>query len=146
MMVWLWIHYQKFAVLHKILDNLPIEKWNSFLMTSTVTMFIEIHCIKCIFLQFNIFLTDTFCPVILLFFQSFFFFSILELKYCLNLLKWKSVLKMARFHCFSLLLKEHSHLKMWPLLKVKQNNVWLFFCVKHCVEFLPQCRWYQALP
>ena len=106
------LNSQKFAVLHKILDNLPIEKLNSFLMSSTVTMFIEIHCIKCIFLQFNIFLTDTFCPVILLPFQSFFLLLILELKYCLNLSKQKSVLRMARFHCFSLLLKELSHLKM----------------------------------
>ena len=47
------LNYQKCAVLHKILDNVPIEKLNSFLVNSTVTMFIEIHCIKCIFLQFN---------------------------------------------------------------------------------------------
>ena len=42
----------------------------------------------------------------------FFLLLILELKYCLNLSKQKSVLRMARFHCFSLLLKELSHLKM----------------------------------
>lgn len=94
------LNYQKCAVLHKILDNLPIEKLNSFLMSSAVTMFIEIHCIKCIFLQFNIFLTDTFCPIILLSFQSFFFYFNFRTEILFKFIKTKICFKNGQISLF----------------------------------------------